>query len=504
MGYFMEDSPSNIEAGRATDGIQDSAARKWPNVMTFNRILPALVFLLAACFMLLQTPCIGVSDILDFWRVMRPAGIEHIETPTYPGYYVQCTFKTGPPDLCSLPSSSAVLAFFSRGFSFFGAETGFMDLRQIGLLYVLLLTVVLATAGLCGLPVLEVWLLSFIALDPSYLLFFNSFYADPSLFVALIGGYCWFRWNDRKFDGPRIQRSSVLPSANQAVVVSVLLMLCIIGGASKMQYVTFPLAVLLSLIVLLVAGPSFRSRVAVFLSIAVLAIAVAVAWNFFFGPGPRFLKYNNYNAVFGGIAEAASNSDEALAELGISAEHRGLPRTDIWSAGMVNTHAVHDELSRLSRFQLASEYCSDPRAIWSVYTRICTDLSMTTGHPRGNKIRPSSDTGPKKRVFEYPLQHSKTIRRAYSWSITSLSTLFFLAALVPFAVRPRYLSTSLFLLGWIGSQFVVAVLGEGFVNLHQHLIGARLGVDLLALQLTVVVVTAIVEHIRPTREMRGA
>ena len=500
--HSMVDLSSNIETGRVADAIQDGAARRRPNVMMFKRILPALMFLLASCFMLLQTPCVGVSDILDFWRVMRPAGIEHVENPEYPGYYVQCTFKTGPADLVSLPSSSAVLAFVSRGFSFFDTETGFMDLRQIGLLYILLTTVVLAAAGLCGLPVFEVWLLSFIALDPSYLLFFNSFYADPSLFVALIGGYCWFRWNDRKLDGRRAQRSSVRPFACQAVAVSALVVLCVVGGASKMQYVTFPLAVLLSLIVLLVVRPSFRSRGAAFLSIATLAISVAVSWNFFFGPGPRFLKYNNYNAVFGGIAKAASNPDEALANLGISAEHRGLQRTDIWSAGMVNNHAVHDELSRLSRFRLALEYFSDPGAISSVYTRICTDLSKTAGHPRGNKIRPASDQGPTKRVFEYPLQHSKTMRRAYSWSIVSLSTLFVLAALVPFVTRFRFLSTSVFLFAWIGSQSVVAVLGEGFVNLHQHLIGARLGVDLLALQLIVVVVTAIAGHVRLNREKR--
>lgn len=498
--YSMEDLSSNIETGRVADTIQDSAARRRPNVLMFKRILPALVFLLVSCVMLLQTPCVGVSDILDFWRVMRPAGIEHVEEPAYPGYYVQCMFKSGAADLASLPSSSAVLAFVSRGLSFFGAETGFLDLRQIGLLSILLLTAVLVAAGLCGLPVLEVWLLSFIALDPSYLLFFNSFYADPSLFVALIGGYCWFRWNDRKLDGPRTLVTSVRPFTYQIIAVSTLIVLCLLGGASKMQYVAFPLAVLLSLIVLLVVRPSFRSRGAAFLSIAILAIGFAVAWNYFFGPGPRFLKYNNYNAVFGGIAKATSNPDEALANLGISADHMGFPRTDIWSAGMVNNHAVHDELSRLSRIQLALEYCSTPGAISSVYTKICTELSKTAGHPRGNRIRPASDKGPTKRVFEYPLQHSKTMRKAYSWSIVSLSTLFVLSAVLPFAARPRYLSTNIFLLGWIGSQSVVAVLGEGFVNLHQHLIGARLGVDLLALQLTVVVVTAIAGHVSRNRE----
>ena len=37
----------------------------------------------------------------------------------------------------------------------------------------------------------------------------------------------------------------------------------------------------------------------------------------------------------------------------------------------------------------------------------------------------------------------------------------------------------LFLFLWACSQAAVAVLGEGFVNLHQHLLGARFAFDLL-------------------------
>ena len=41
----------------------------------------------------------------------------------------------------------------------------------------------------------------------------------------------------------------------------------------------------------------------------------------------------------------------------------------------------------------------------------------------------------------------------------------------------------LFLLLWVVSQSIVAVLGEGLVNLHQHLLGARLGFDFLMILL---------------------
>jgi hypothetical protein len=32
---------------------------------------------------------------------------------------------------------------------------------------------------------------------------------------------------------------------------------------------------------------------------------------------------------------------------------------------------------------------------------------------------------------------------------------------------------------WVGSQIIVSILGDGTVSLRQHLVGARLGTDLL-------------------------
>lgn len=467
----------------------------WRGLRIFKKTSAALGFFLASCIILMQTPCVGVSDILDYWRVMRPAGIEHLEEPCYPGYYVQGRYRTGKADLISLPSSSAVLANCSRGLSFlFGAGRGSLDLRQIGLVYILLTTALIAAAGLAGLPVIELWLLAFIALDPAYLLFFNSFYADPSLFVALLGGYCWFRWNDIRMAN-RETSSLRAESAEISVLAFILLIaLCILGGGSKMQYITFPVAVLFSLLILQIVRPAFRSPRVVFLDCAIAVVTLCLGWVFFFGPGPRFLKYNNYNAVFGGIAKVSSHPHESLARLGISEKFRDLPRTDIWSAGMTGKHTVHAELAKLSHFELARGYGTDPSALSSVLTRICAELSKTAGHPRGNQVRHPEDKSPTKRLFEYPLQYSKTLRKLYSGSVISFSLLFILSAVLPFFPGFRKFFTPVFLCAWISSQCIVVVLGEGFVNLHQHLIGARLGIDLLALNLVVNLVSTMTGH----------
>jgi len=76
----------------------------------------ATVFILLAWagWALLSRPVVGVADILDFWRVMRPAGIEHNTPLEYPGYFVRADFVTGDADLLSAPSSSAAMAWAAR------------------------------------------------------------------------------------------------------------------------------------------------------------------------------------------------------------------------------------------------------------------------------------------------------------------------------------------------------------------------------------------------------
>ncbi|MEZ5333480.1 MAG: hypothetical protein R2991_15920 [Thermoanaerobaculia bacterium] len=67
-----------------------------------------MVLLLAfAARTLSRTPCLGVADILDFWRVMKPAGIEHVAPLAHPGYFVRCEYRTVEADLLAQPSSSS-------------------------------------------------------------------------------------------------------------------------------------------------------------------------------------------------------------------------------------------------------------------------------------------------------------------------------------------------------------------------------------------------------------
>ncbi|MEZ5333479.1 MAG: hypothetical protein R2991_15915 [Thermoanaerobaculia bacterium] len=60
------------------------------------------------------------------------------------------------------------------------------DVRQSGLLYLVLLTVLLV-GSLASRALLMTALFLYVIVDPGYLLFFNSFYADGTLFLSLLG-----------------------------------------------------------------------------------------------------------------------------------------------------------------------------------------------------------------------------------------------------------------------------------------------------------------------------
>jgi hypothetical protein len=109
-------------------------------------------------------------------------------------------------------------------------------------------------------------------------------------------------------------------------------------------------------------------------------------------------------------------------------------------------------------------------------------LSKVRTHPRGTFTR--VEGGRRSRVYQSPEQFSLWRGRLLQW--VPLWSLLFLggvaASLVLRAIRGPWTAGEtvfLFLLLWSTSQFAVAILGEGFVNLHQHLLGARLGLDLL-------------------------
>ena len=458
----------------------DERASRTRRVAQAGGGLAILLLLLHAGSTLLATPCLGVADILDFWRVMLPAGIEHVSPLEHPGYYVRCEFRTFEAALSTAPSSSAFLAWAAKQLPWRPQSAeGRMDLRQVGLLYLLLVIAIVATALARGAGTVFVGGLLWVFVDPGYLLFLNSFYADAAMLVAILGIVLWFRKEGRP--GKGLARTS---SIDFAVAIAGIVLLALLGGGSKMQFAALPIVLALSIFGLPAAFSRAAARRAIAVALLLTLVGCLTLWNFFLGAGPRFPEHNNYHAVFGGILRVTSHPEKVLGELGVPRQHFDLPRTDSWTAGVGLDHPVHQSLRGLSRLTLLRQYLVDPAAMGATLAEISRTLALVPSHPRGTRVRDVEDRRPVKRTHEVPWQFSRISRAALGlWPPITWLVLVGAAAWLgarSFAGdRGPASAAVLFLLLWITSQCAIAVLGEGLVNLHQHLVGARFGFDLL-------------------------
>ena len=460
------------------------------------------VFLAIAGLLLLREPCLGVADNLDFWRVMRPAGIEHLEPVKGPGQFVHCTFVTSRSKLWTGLSSPALMAWAAKHlFGGLAESPNRMDLRQVGLLYLLVVAALLTVGVHWGAPpfLTAGWL--YVLLDPGYLLFLNSFYADPALLVAVLGIGLWFVQPDPFGEG---ESSTWWRRGGSLCLVA----LVILGGASKMQYVLLPAVGLLALVSLAfrrsrqldspVERAASTHRVLRLLAVLLL-VAVAVPWHYFRGPAPRFLEVNNYHAVYGGLLRVTGQPDLALRFLGIPSEYRDLPRRDVWAAELPLDHPVLEHLEGLSRLRLLKLYLSEPAAIVAASDRIDETLATVETHRRGSFPRGMG----RGRWTQYgvPWQFSH-LRGVLFGPWPDVVWLLFGAAavwLATAALRGRWRGREaglLFLFLFAASQLVVVILGDGFVALEQHLLGARFALDLLLVLLLHELAATAVRHVR--------
>ena len=434
-----------------------------------------LLVLIQAARLLARDPCVGVADNRDYWRVARPAGIEAAAQPRHrQGRFVICSYPETEPYLGSLFSSAALVAWTARPLRWgVAVPAGEFDLRQVGLLYGVLTLALLAAALALGLSPLRALLFAWVLADPGFLLFYNSLYADPALLLGLLGVVCLLP----------------LPATTgrtrwQRMAIPALLVLCaLLAGASKMQYSVLPGLLLASCL----AGLLFERRRPDRAGLALLALlavaAVAAPANFFWGSGPRFLDANAYDAVYSGIARVASDPDAALAELGIPAEFRSRPAKSFFAERIGHDDPVLPSLRKLSRLRLAALYLRDPEARTQVAGRIARLLEMQETNPRGNYTREESDGGP--RGYETAWQFAAWRGRIFG-GLPAYTLWLFLAAvagaLVWRGASRRWTAEdtlALFLVLWVISQSAIGVLGDGLATLEQHLLGARLGLDLL-------------------------
>lgn len=213
-----------------------------------------------------------------------------------------------------------------------------------------------------------------------------------------------------------------------------------------------------------------------------LALAVLVPLHFSVGSGPRFLRANNYHAVYAGLLRVTREPERALRALEIPREDWDLPRRDVWSARIPPEHPVHEALRSLSRWRLLALYVSDPVAMRATARRIATTLAREQTHrrgtyPRSAGRRPGAQYRP---AWAFARLHAGLFGRypAALWWLLGGA----LAGVSAQAARGRWTGLSAcaaLLVLFASSQLVVVVLGDGFVALEQHLLGARLAVDYL-------------------------
>jgi hypothetical protein len=436
---------------------------------------------------LVREPCLGVADNLDYWRVARPAGIEVAPQPRQ-GMFVVCTYPETTADLSSAPSIPAALAWIARAWGpAVGTPPGRFHLRQLGLLYLLLTAAVVAVALVKGAPRLPVVAATWVVLDPGFLLFFHSLYGDPAAIVGLSSALC----------GVWLLRREPDWGAGLCLVGAVLV------GFSRMQFAPFPL------LLLIVRGlhhlrPFQRpTRRQLACGAALAFLGVAAPAHFLWGAGPRFPDANAYNAVFGGIARVASEPAAALANLGIPHEHRERGTADYFEAKVGPDDPVLPVLRRISRLKLAASYASDWAALDKTTAAIELDLRRRATHARGNYTR--EESAGKRREFRSATSFSAARARLLTLA-PRRSVLIFLLILVAWLTTQWFragwnagdLGLAL-LVAWLGAQAGVAVLGEGFVNLHQHLLGARLALDLCLALVAVRGITGVVHFAKKRR-----
>lgn len=418
---------------------------------------------------LLREPCVGVADNNDYWRVAEPAGIEAEQEPDA-GYHVVCRYETREADLLGSLTSPSLIAWLVHHVPSGTGDT--FDLRRVGLIYWLLSLGILIAGSIGGCKVYYVLMVAWVLYDPAYFLFFNSLYADPALIVGLTAALLVLVL------GP----ASRGRMRHDTLAWSSLVVAALLAGASKMQYLTLPAIVLFCTAVSFVIRRS-RPRRSQWVALALLAaIAGSIPMHFFYGNAPRFPDTNNFNAVFGGIARVSSEPAAAMEALGIPPAHLERQPRNFFSAPREVIEPVLPYVRELSRVRLAWLYLADFRAFARTALEIHTDLARVRSHPRGNYTRPES--GRRARHYRTSVQfswwRSALLGPVPLWSYLLLAATG--AFLVCQAVRRRWSAADtalLFLALWSSSQFVVVILGDGFVNLHQHLVGARLGVDFL-------------------------
>ncbi len=463
-------------------------------VERFRRVMlvVGVLLLLLDARLLAQSPVRGVPDNGDFWRVMHPAGIRHLEGgATRSRAFVESRFTTTESHLARHPSSPALIAWAARGLDFGALGSGVMDLRQMGIAQLLLLCG--AFAMLAGTPtvllstgVLLLWVLS----DPRYLLLFNSFYADA---VALVGSFGIVSWLLRQSVAAKRSCSS---SAVAAVALSFFTALV---AFSKASYSPIGIVATLAVLGALRRTGAHRTRGARALLLALAAIAVLAPIYFRWGGGHRFPRINRYDSVYAGIAEVSKNPRAVLGALGVPRDRRRLVGTSSFDERV--TEADRDTTRDIAPTSVALRYLEEPGAMFRAAVRAGHALART--HTSRPEHRASADAeggggsgreasrggqGPPSLVPAWDAMRPCLLGGEWQvWTWIALGIGWTARAMARRRSDPLVMVAA-YLVLVILTQIVVSVLGDGFFALGRHLLLARFSLDSLTIILLVALV----------------
>lgn len=431
--------------------------RHWSRAI--GGVLLAAILTLHAV-VLMQRPVVGTAENGDFWRVMRPAGILPIDAFSAVYHqYVSQFYAMAESHLSSGFSSAALIAVGAKYLRHGGTT---MDIRQVGAAYLALVALAFALALWAGVHPLLCALLAWAALDVSYSLYFNSFFADGAALVGILGiSLALLAWPSESSGAERRVHHALL----------VLAALCV--GLSKNLYMQTPLLA----VGVVLAWPSrawaAHARAAAAL-IAVLLLSGAVSvWHFTYGSGYRFPEINNHHAVFLGVANI-DDPAQVLAELGIGPQYRRFVGKTFFDLSAEDQQISGRVLRDLSRTDIALAYLRAPRrVVRAIGVALPSLRQRTTTDPNfDDRSRPPA-------TYTGWWQFARL--RASLWWCAVVLWIAGCTALLRAAWthdwHGEHAALAFLLLNAI-TVLVASLLGDGFFALPRHSMGTRFSLDL--------------------------
>ncbi len=446
-----------------------------------------LVVIVWHAMILTQYPVVGAANNLDFWRVMGPAGIEHIENVDHVHHrFVAQHYRPVAANLGDGFSSAALVAWLAKALT---PGDRHLDIRQVGLLHLAIVLVVLGAALALGAQPWICILLLWAGLDVSWSLYFNSFFADSTALAGLvaIALLC-------------LARGSALAKWRRVGLDVGLVVVAALIGLSKQLYMVTPVVVAAAL--LIARTGTWKSHL-LRQAPAVLALLITggvCVWHFSTGSGYRFDAINRHHMVFYGVVTAADDPAEALADLGVPVGHTRLLDRHFFQLSPRERDASQTAVEGLGPWSMVRVVMHHPVLILRTLERLRAPMAVTT------TMDPNFQEGgggtPEQRYtgwWQFAGFRAALLQEAHRGIPVIIILLVALAwlgrAVITGACKPEHATSGVLLLLVAAFSFG-SVVGDGFFSLERHLMGARCALDMLLALLLAVTLGSLVRRWR--------